>query len=404
MTAVQLDVDDIVTAFLDWDAIAAQMRAGGADERVCRRAMGHPEPRVRRDAASRLISHPDLMTLAAHDTNNEVRQVAASASTTPPEVLAFLVDDRSRVVRELVARNANTPPHAVERLAFDPSPEVRWGVLGRPLSLAAMRHLSRDPFGHLRERFAYHPELPDALRVALAGDHDPRVRAVIARRRAPQVVFDRLVTDPVREVAVALANNPHIGSSVAMVLTGHRERTVRSALARTTSHAEVLDTLADDTELVVRLEVADNSSLSPATALRMMRSPSRRVRRTVLALHHERLPDEVVDRAIEEALCTPDAQERHNMRRLFAHRITPRVITAPPAPDDRRGLFEVVDQCLPFDLIADAVMNSAVPVTVRAGLMEHPLIPRDVLNRLSRDQSPVIQAAFYRPRKRYVPS
>jgi hypothetical protein len=403
VTTATLDLQDVFTAFLSWDEIAALVHSGDADEPVRRRALDHPEPRVRREAALRLRRWADAMERAARDTNNEVRQVAASSSATPPEALAGLFTDRSRVVRELLARNTHTPPHIVDALAFDTSSQVRLGVAKRTLSTAAMAHLSRDPFGQVREQLAQNPELPDALCISLAGDHSPRVRAIIARRNAPEAVYARLAHDAVREVALALASNRHIPHRVAQVLANHPQRTVRMAIARKTSHPDILDVLADDLELVVRVEVGINPALASSTAVRMLGSASAQLRNIVLRRHHDRLPDELVDRTLDDLLRTPRSADRLELRTTFAHRLRPRVIVSPPAFHDRRALFEVVDYCLPFELIADAIDHPDIPVRVRAGLLDHPLVPPAVRAQLTNHPHPIIRQAARRPRKRYLP-
>ena len=372
MSTTNLDVTDVFTAFLDWDEIARLVRDARADSSVLRRAMRHPAARLRSQAAAQLSDDPTVMELAASDTNNEVRQVAAMSSHTPHSALAGLVNDRSRVVRQLLARNRATPLHTVEQLAFDPAAEVRLGVACRPLSTAAIEHLAGDESVLVRECVARRSDQPMHVRVALAGDGCARVRALVARLPAPPEVYERLAADRTSGVVRTLAANARIGHDLCMQLARHADRSVRMALARTTDDPEALDLLAEDRELSVRALVALSDALPAATATRMLGSPSALVRRSVLVRHHDVLPDDVVQAALEQLLGSPKADFRADLRTRFADRITPRVITAPPALDDRRGLFEVVDQGLPFDLIAHAVAHPSLPVTVRTALLEHP--------------------------------
>jgi len=372
VSTTNLDVADVFTAFLDWDEVARLVRHARADDSVLRRAMRHPEARLRSQAAAQLSDDPTVMELAAGDTNNEVRQVAAMSSHTPHGALASLVNDRSRVVRQLLARNYATPPHTVEQLAFDPATEVRLGVAWRPLSIAAIEHLAGDESVLVRETVARRSDLPMHVRVMLAGDEYARVRALMARLPAPPEVYERLAADRASGVVRALAANPRISHHLCMQLARHADRLVRMELARHTDDPEALDLLAEDRELSVRALVALSEDLPAATAARMMRSPSGLVKRSVLVRHHDVLPDDVVQTALEQLLGSPKADLRADLRTRFADRITPRVITEPPALDDRRGLFEVVDQGLPFDLIAHAVAHPSLPVTVRAALLEHP--------------------------------
>lgn len=403
MTAAQLDVLDVLTAFLSWDEVARLVRAGDANEAVRRRALRHPEPRVRRDAALLMMGLVDVMEWAAADTNYEVRQVAAKSRATPPGVLGNMMHDRSRSVRQRVASNKSTPSNAVEHMAFDPVPEVRLGVACRPLSLLAMVHLSNDPCAALRRKFAGRPDLPDDLCANLAADHDARVRAAVARRPAPVAVFERLAKDSVRQVVASLASNTNIGRPVALLLAKHADCVVRSALAFHNQDAVVLDLLAADAELPVRAVVALNPYLPLDTALRMLDSPSGLLRRLVLARHHENIPEQIAQRVLDQALGSPKASVRDEVRQTFAQRIQARVITSPPALTDRRGLFEVVDQGLPFALIAHAVNDPAVPVTVRAGLLEHPYVPAKVLAQLKKHPHETIRFAATQPRKRILP-
>jgi len=339
------------------------------------------------------------MTRAAADPHNEVRQVAASSWHTPASVLQTMVNDRSRVVRELLAHNRNSPPQVLEQLAYDATSEVRLCVADRPLSVAALEHLASDLSIDVRERVARRTDLPTHVCLTLAADVNPCVRVQVAQGPAPQTVYEALALDHINEVVRAVAGNPAIGRHVAMTLIGHRDRTVRAALGLKSHDADVLGQLADDPELSVRAAVAVNPALAASTAARMLNSQSALLKRSVLARHHENLPDELVERTVEELLCSPRSDIRTALRRQFRTHIRPRTITSPPALDDRRGLFEVVDQYLPFSLIAEAVTHPSVPVTVRAALLEHHEVPAKLRRQLRNHPHELIRTAANRPRK-----
>ncbi len=402
MTAVQLDVDDVFTSFLSWDEIASQLRQPIPRDGVVRRAMHHPDGRVRRDAATRMASHADMMELAALDTTNEVRQVAASSPTTPPEVLAAMVHDRSRVVREHVARNRNTPPHTLEQLSRDPAYEVRLMAASWVQSPTSLRSLSRDRNWQVRLQLAQRHDLPAHISTTLAVDMRPEIRAAVAARPAPDEVYQRLMNDTDEAVVRTLATNRRIPPHVTLALAAHDHTSVRRRVGHHTTTIAALAMLADDPDVTVRLAVAMNPVLPLHTAVLMLNTRSKMLKRTLLMRFHEQLSDEVVGTLLEELLASPNSDDRASLRRTFADRITPLPITAPPALTDRRGLFEVVDRCLPYELIAHALVHPDTPATVVAGLMAHPLIPADVLTQLRRHPSSVVQSAHFRPRMRYV--
>lgn len=403
MNATELDTRDIFAAFFSWHEIAELIESRRADNSVWRRGLEHPEAQVRREAAHHFRSRTDIMELAADDVHNEVRQVAATSSATPPEVLAGMIRDRSRVVRECVAKNANTPVHALERLAYDDAWEVRWLIAPRQVSTAAIEHLSRDPSVAIRERVAWRPDLPPHICLAMAGDDSHTVRAITAKRQTHQAVYEALADDRSTEVMCALASNPCISRPLAMRISAHPERTVRAALAQHTDYDDVLELLADDKELTVRAAVATNSALPTHAAIRMLGSQSGLLKRSVLATQIANLPDDLVTQVLDEQLGNPRADIRAELRRLFADRITPRVITSPPELHDRRGLLEVVDQRLPYEFIADALHSDVVPVRVRAALLQHPLVPRGVIEQFTRHPNITIRIAAQQPRLRYLP-
>jgi hypothetical protein len=402
VTAVHLDLDDVFTAFLSWEEIAQQLREPMPSDSVKRRAMQHPEGRVRRCAAERLVSDPYVMTLAAADPHNEVRQVAAASRATSPEVLAAMVCDRSRVVREHVARNRNTPPHTLEQLSRDPAYEVRQVAASWVQSPTSLTSLSRDRNWQVRLQLAQRDDLPAPTSTTLAVDTMPQIRAAVAARPAPDAVYEMLMNDADEAVVRTLAANRRIPPQVTLALAAHDQTSVRRRVGRHTTTIAALAILADDPDVTVRLGVAMNPVLPLHLVVHMLNTRSKMLKRTLLMQYHQQLPDEVVGTLLEELLASPNSVDRTSLRQTFADRITPLPITEPPALTDRRGLFEVVDRCLPYELIAHAVLHPDTPATVVAGLMAHPLIPADVLTRLRRHPSSVVQSAHYTPRMRYV--
>jgi len=135
--------------------------------------------------------------------------------STHPEELALLADDEDSGVRFYVAVNRYTPIDVRLQLAFDRQPHVRAGVamslVYDPLASSAVRdltekigqHLAQDPKPLVRLGLANNPFLSPPLYDQLAGDGDSLVRQKLAENlHIPQKTVALLGQDSVVAVQI----------------------------------------------------------------------------------------------------------------------------------------------------------------------------------------------------------
>lgn len=341
MTIFHLNTDDVLSAFLDWDDIARQVRSRRATEAVHWRALNHPHHEVRALAARALAGEPRAMAHAACDPHQSVRVVAAHSTSTPPGLIPALSGDRAMAVRHAVA--------------------------GRS-------------------------DLDEATCLAMAQDPDISLRNLLAAGPRTSAVLEVLLKDPQPSVHETALANPNLAVDVQLHVARFARVSRRHTLARRSQVAEVLEVLADDPDATVRRALIDNPH-APIAILVALAERDRDLRRQVLVRRHESLPDAVLHRYVEEFMALPDRGIRYWLRLAVPQHTPPLDITEPPALHDHRRLFEVVDRWLPYDLIAHAVGHRSLPSAVRAELLAHPDIPLSTLGQFMNGRSGVLRDA-----------
>ena len=139
------------------------------------------------------------------------------------------------MTRELAARSGGAGPMLLHRLAQDPSPKVRQGVGGNPLTDVMLLHrLAQDEFPEVRHGVARHPGCTPRTLLDLVGDIDEDVR-------------------------YAVAEHPSATAEVLYQLEDRDFSQLRSKIAsHSAAPADLLERLAGDAWSFVRLAVAEN--------------------------------------------------------------------------------------------------------------------------------------------------
>jgi hypothetical protein len=175
-----------------------------------------------------------------------------------------------------VAANPSTPLPLLLRLAE--RPDLAHALLSRAdLPPPVAERLSVRPEAEVRRRLVAHRSTVDRVRVALARDPDPRVRAEVACPTAlwgepalptPAAVKAALAVDPEPAVRAALARNRLVPGSARAPLAGDPDPEVRRCAALCRLPTGVLYRLVGDTDRTVRRTALMTASLhAPAGTL-----------------------------------------------------------------------------------------------------------------------------------------
>ncbi|WP_422758844.1 hypothetical protein [Paenarthrobacter sp. C1] len=258
----------------------------------------------------------------------DMRLMVARDERSAEKTLARLARSTDEHVRSEVASNRRTPYTVMEQLAGDPEPGVRAAV-------------------------AAHEGMPAPLLHRLAEDEDPRVRATAAgNRRLPQSTLAVLLDDPAESVRAAARKNP----SAPEELVREAEAELEFSAEQTGPDRAALERMVADRSAKVRESVAF-SWAAGADLLTMLGGERRsaQVRRAVAA--NPNTPVAVLTSLAGDT----DAQVR---QAVAFNGATPREL-----------LVELAGRSV--DLAIHVAMN--------------PGVPRDVLDALAQDSSPLVR-------------
>ncbi|WP_414512998.1 hypothetical protein [Nostoc sp. PCC 9305] len=234
-----------------------------------------------------LASHPDFTTRleVVRNPNTPPRALAQivlstqNSGNTPNQTVDMLKSafpgDHNDVLRS-IAGNPRTPIEALEILArrefigATPDPRsfippttddsiVRSLAYNPSLTPQLLGILVQDPCVEVRVCLVRHPNLTEALWLRLAEDTEISVREVAATINAPVSVLELLAQDEQVEVRIKVATNPNTPISVLQLLAGDENSSVRTAAASNSQLPEtILTQLANDEKVEVRRAVAQN--------------------------------------------------------------------------------------------------------------------------------------------------
>ena len=212
-----------------------------ATETLRRIAQSADEGYARANAIDYLDARGEDVNAYAHDPSAEVRIAVVSSASVLPGVLGELAGDSDVGVREAVARNALTPTESLVALAGDEDAGVRRGVAGNPM-------------------------IPAQVVPSLVRDPNDKVRADLAwNQHVPVGSIDALADDAGLDVRVGLAGNPRASASALRGLVAggpHLEEVRASVAGNLAAPRDVLEMLAGDESVQVRMNVAWNLSAS----------------------------------------------------------------------------------------------------------------------------------------------
>ncbi|MFC4068304.1 hypothetical protein [Actinoplanes subglobosus] len=237
-----------------------------------RAAAQHPDPRVRRQAASRkpelLLDDPDPLVAAAAAERHRPR---VPADLPGQHCHMFWVVLHMPLSRELaeqvvasgdvqamrsVGANPTTPADLVETLSRHADAGVRAAVTDQDLTADQVRRLAGDPDPSVRGGIAHRADLPDDLVRRLAADPDPEVRRILAEwalvsddDRAALILPE---IDLPRAIRWARSDNPRLR---------------RRAASVTGLPTDLVAVLADDPDAVVREKLATTHPEAPGELL-----------------------------------------------------------------------------------------------------------------------------------------
>jgi len=234
--------------------------------RIARRCLSrHPSAFIRCHVASNRAIPIEILEALGSDCSPDVRGCVASHPRTPAtllqglwrgelaeragvaqnpsaprELLRVVFEDPDHQLRAVLTRNRGLPSEWFDELAKDADWLVRSGAASSPyLSPATLRALGQDPFATIRSIVAAHPKTPPDL-------------------------LSMLTLDDSLETAHAAMANPNVPPDRLREICSNGPRDARQAVAYTTQHRDLLELLAQDSELNVRRSVARNVAAPPS--------------------------------------------------------------------------------------------------------------------------------------------
>ncbi|WP_330300065.1 hypothetical protein [Streptomyces sp. NBC_00503] len=307
-----------------WRSLSAELRAA---------LLADPDPEVR-EYAEQQARHEDpqwvqreLPERSCHARTGMLLHDALSRAV----IDSVLTAPVGKGDRAMIAGNPSLPPDVVVLLAGDPDPEVRERIAHRPdLGAAELRALAVDPDPKVRLTLSTHPALAESERAGI--DYEvpeggyfgptyqpspPRDPAALRRdalsthpllrRRAagdqllPPDLLDLLAADPDLGVRVTLAQN-HPDAPAELLLRGFLEYAGddrAELLTRPQFPTVGLAAYAEHEDPALRALAARDPGLAPALADRLTRDSDPEVRRTLA--RHPNLPAARIVELLEDA-------------------------------------------------------------------------------------------------------
>ncbi|MGK5551613.1 hypothetical protein ACSNOI_08355 [Actinomadura kijaniata] len=391
---------------------------------VLGRLAAHPDPRVRATVPRRGAGDPvapdtevlaGLLERLADDPEPMVREAVAAHSDAPAAVRNRLMRDPVTAVREALARGwTDAPPEAHRVLLTDAQPTVRAAALSpwhprppRDLHEPLLAHpstragvlpsveltpqraeaLAASGDGNVRAALAAHPDLPEAVRTALADDPQITVRVeVLLSRWIPPETRARLhaeLTGPGQDEADRWISSYLLGN--AWKDRSRQGWLLDAPLERRLAHL-------DSPYAFERRAAAAGGGLPAEVVMRLMKDPDVQVRR-IAAGNSAHVPGEELERLVRE-----HGEDTSVMPLLVEHpRFPPQgFVRLARSGDPRLRLWALEGEDLPAALVS-ALAADPVP-SVRRRAAGHRNLPVSCLPSLLADDDPqVVEAAGAAP-------
>ncbi|MEU0005249.1 hypothetical protein ABZ079_13375 [Streptomyces sp. NPDC006314] len=268
----------------------------------------------------------DAVVLLAADPDPKVRERIAGRADLGPAERRALVGDPDPQVRRAVAHHADLDAHERGVLAVDPDPGVRLAVSVHP-ALSERERARVDCTVPTDRVFGVHAQGwvsrdPDDIRRDALSGHPLLRRRAAQERTLPPDLVDRLAEDDDLGVRVLLAQN-HPDAPAALLLRSFLEYTGRER-ARLTTRPNFprtgLADLAGHADPQVRALVARDPRAEPAVVERLTRDPDPEVR-AALARHpnlaRPRLAELLHDEELAHAAAANPALDPGTVQRLL---------------------------------------------------------------------------------------
>ncbi|MGW1321275.1 hypothetical protein ACWD64_01980 [Streptomyces antibioticus] len=275
------------------------------------------------DALSRAVVDQVLTDPAGPDE----RAMIANNPSLPADVVVLLAGDPDPEVRERIARRADLGPAERRALAEDPDPRVRLAVSVHPAwSEEERARIDYDvpqdgPFLHHWPPLP--PRDPEAVRRDALSAHPLLRRRAASRHTLPADLLERLAADDDLGVRVLLAQN-HPDAPPPLLLRAFLEYTGLGRddlLLRPQFPTDGLAVHADDADPAVRALAARDPGCAPETVARLTRDPDP-AGRAALARHpnlpQDRLAELLDDEELAHHAAANPALAADTVRRLVA--------------------------------------------------------------------------------------
>ena len=238
-----------------------------------------------------------------------LRPAIALDSSLPFADFAFLLE-RGVFARSLVARHPATPPDVLARLVrLDPSSAVRTAAADHPAlppeSMAAVVDAETEPAVLLH--LLQHPAFPRALQELLTVNPLAQVRTALARHTREASVLEGLAGDASLPVAVAVAGSAFTSPAVLERLARHSQAPVREGVARNPhTPPSALEILSRGADMNMSIILANSPRLTESIFFGLQSSPL--VMRQVVTNEHA--PESACVRASERVRQSHDMQAK----------------------------------------------------------------------------------------------
>ena len=221
-----------------------------------------------REAVSRNTKDPHKLVRFAADSAQSVRQLVGANAATPLAILEQLSRDANGYVRGAVASNVAAGAEVLGRLSVDPTPQVRTAAAA---SLGKLRAVA--PQAATLESVQVPPELEEVLLDPIAASR----RELARQRNLPRAVLEALAEDADLKVRLQLVRAVSTPPDLLELLCTDADSEVRAAVAACPrSSVAALSQLAQDENLHIRalaLEQMAKKTGSKKTSSKQKRTP-----------------------------------------------------------------------------------------------------------------------------------
>lgn len=338
------------------------------------------------------------------------------------DLIAEIIETGDRWLIHSLALNRGLPDAFRKRLATYPDPSIRAALVvgSENASREIFELLISDPDIQVREYLAQNKRVPADLRVTLAADPDPQIRAELARcwPQAPEHVRRTLLTDTDDEVRAAAsstyyASTPYPVPPPDLIPALLADPVTRAGVVRHLSLDHRTATrLAADPDPDVRRELAEHPELPPELRDILGTDPRASVRvgvfaradtpRPLRAAIHDGIqatPDRLYAGSVDDETAERELDEY--IARIELRMLRLSWVTDDPLPhlDSPYLCFRIsAAECetLPPDAVARLLDDTSSPVRTTMARRAGPLLDAATAERIERDYRPE-KAVPWRP-------